>query len=599
MKKYIAVLTLILIPLFCFTQTKNNLNIELANHYYQNQEYKKAISVYKNLADKSSNIQAIHEAFFDALLTEKSYKICKAYFKKILKWFADNPQYNIDYGVYLSAIGQEEKALKHYDDYLDKISSNHILLNPAGQYFMKYKRYGYAEQTYLMGIKIQPTIFGIELANLYKIQDQHEKAIMTYLDILEINIQELENIEGELTEYVQTSPILLEKLIFQYIHKNTFVVFNELLAWYYIQKKEFYKAFIQVKSVDKRKKLLGYKLLELAEVTLDYKDYDMTITILEYVIDKYTHVKRTYYLARKELIRTQELQIKNTFPVDLKKVKNVVNNYKKIIEQKTRTNSIYSAFEEQIGLAKLYAFYLDRKDTAIKILKSVLNVRLHHDKRASAMMTLADIYVLKNEPWEATLLYLKVQEEYRGSPEANLAKFKNAKVYYFSGNFRLSKGYLDVIKLATDRKTANDAIALSMFIDDNSGLDTTDILLRRFTAIELLVYQNKYEQAIIEFDTLLADCKSHPLGDDILWQQSSILRKIGKFEQAIEKLKELVKEYSYNILADDANFTIGLIYEENLKNIEEAKKYYKQHLLNFKGSWYTTEARQRYRLLVK
>ena len=178
-----------------------------------------------------------------------------------------------------------------------------------------------------------------------------------------------------------------------------------------------------------------------------------------------------------------------------------------------------------------------------------------------------------------------------------MAKLKNAKVHYYTGNFKLAKGYLDILKIATNRKTANDAIALSIFIDDNSGLDTTNILLKRFTKIELLAYQNQYEKALVAFDKLFKDCRNHSLGDDILWQQSLILRKLSRFEEAINKLKMILDNYGKDILADEANYTIGLIYEINLKNYEKAKIYYKQHLLEFKGSWQIQEARERYRNL--
>ncbi len=607
MKKYnfLLILLLIFTVFFAFAQTKEDKNIQLANHYYQNQDYKKAIIFYESLSEQSRYIQVIHEQFFKALLFEKAYKTCKSYFKRVLKWFPNDPQYNIDYGVYLTKIGKEQQALDFYDDYLERIKLKSIFLNPTGQYFFKYKRYDYAEKTYLLGIIIDPVTFGLELAGLYKRLAYDKKAIITYLNILDIAQNELETIEVELNDYINTEwENVLEKSIFQYISKQHHIVFNQLLVWLYTQKKDFYKAFLQAKSIDKRKKLSGNNLLELAKLTLNNKDYDITIDILNYLIMKYPHVTKIYYLARKELVRTQELQIKNTFPINKEKVIAIADAYKIIIAQKAKQNgssnaqiALFNTFEETIDLAKLYAFYLDKKDTAILLLQQLLDIRFKHLKRPLALMTLGDVYVLSGKPWEATLVYLKVQEEYKSSEEANLAKLKNAKVHYYTGNFKLAKGYLDILKTATNRKTANDAIALSIFIDDNSGLDTTDIRLKRFTEIELLAYQNQYKKALTAFDQLFEDCSNHPLGDDILWQQSLMLRKLSRFEEAINKLQILLDKYRSDVLADEANYTIGLIYEINLKDYEKAKIYYKQQLLDFKGSWQIEEARERYRNL--
>ena len=589
-----SVLGFLFIYFFGFSQAKD---LELAEHYFQEGSYTKALLIYTRLANLASNINTIHDNYFKALKQEKAYKTCKNYFKKILKWFPDNPKYNIDYGVYLTVIDKEDQAHQHYDRYLDRISHNRILLNPVGQYFMQYKYYDYAYKTYRLGLKIDPVIFGLELAALHRIQGKITEALRVYLNILEIAPDEINSIQNSLLNYIHsTDEKTLEKMIFEYINKTNRIVFNELLAWFYIQKKDFYKAFIQARSIDKRRRLGGKKLMELAKITLDSKDYDLSAEILNYVIKHYAQVLQIYYAAYKQLINVQELRIKNTFPINLDKMQEIVDSYKEIINQKIQYQGQYSVAEEKISLAKLYAFHLDKKDLALELLKEVIKIPVPK-YQPTAMLTLADIYVLTNQSWEANLLYLKVQKRYKGSEAANLAKFKSAKVQYFEGNFKLAKDYLDIIKSATTRKTANDAIELSMFIDDNSSLDTTDILLRRFASIELLAYQNKYEEVLATFETLLVDCKNHPLVDDILWRQAKIMRKLGHFENAIKKLKIIVENYGGEILGDDANFTIGLIYEENLKRIDEAKKFYKKHLIDFKDSWYATEARQRYRKL--
>lgn len=584
--------------LFSFTNLfSQSKDLELADYYYYEGAYDKAIANYSNLANVSSNIKVIHDNYFKALLKEKSYKICKGYFKKILKWFPDNPKYNVDYGVYLNTIGKVDKAQEHYETYLNTISSNPILLNPAGQYFVKYRYYDYADKAYKLGLEIYPVVFGLELANLYKIQNKTDIALKTYLDILRIRPNEITIVQNNLTSYLGTeAEVRLEKMLFQNINKTNQLVFNQLLAWLYIQKKEFYKAFIQSKSIDKRRRLGGKKLLDLAKITTDSKMYDLSAEILNYVIKQYPRIPQVYYSASKELIRVQELRIKNTFPIDLEKIREIVASYEKIIAQKIRHQGQYNVSEEKINLAKLHAFYLDEKDIAIELLKEVIAIPFPK-YRPLAMLTLADIYILIDETWEASLIYLKIQKAYKGSSEANLAKLQNAKVQYFKGNFKLAKDYLDIIKAATTRKTANDAIQLSMFIDDNSGLDTTDILLQRFAGIELLAYQNKFEATLEAFEELLIDCRNHPLADDILWQQAKILRKLGRFEAAIEKLKTITEKHAAEILADDANFTIALIYEENLKQTDQAKSFYKKQLLDFKDSWYSSEARQRYRNL--
>jgi TolA-binding protein len=56
-------------------------------------------------------------------------------------------------------------------------------------------------------------------------------------------------------------------------------------------------------------------------------------------------------------------------------------------------------------------------------------------------------------------------------------------------------------------------------------------------------------------------------------------------------------EFGEDILADDAYFLQGEIYELHLKNKEKAKELYREFLNKFPGSVYAAEARKRYRAL--
>ena len=62
---------------------------------------------------------------------------------------------------------------------------------------------------------------------------------------------------------------LLEKVLYDKIQKFPNEGFyNELLIWYQIQKKDFYKAFIQERALDKRFKHNGARLYNLGMLAL-------------------------------------------------------------------------------------------------------------------------------------------------------------------------------------------------------------------------------------------------------------------------------------------------------------------------------------------
>jgi hypothetical protein len=95
--------------------------------------------------------------------------------------------------------------------------------------------------------------------------------------------------------------------------------------------------------------------------------------------------------------------------------------------------------------------------------------------------------------------------------------------------FLSHKVILDILKLATSREIANDAMALSLLIKDNTQLDTGDLAMKKFADIELLIFQNKKIEAYSDLETLKSENPDHPLIDEILFKQAELKMEMGDF----------------------------------------------------------------------
>jgi outer membrane protein assembly factor BamD (BamD/ComL family) len=85
--------------------------------------------------------------------------------------------------------------------------------------------------------------------------------------------------------------------------------------------------------------------------------------------------------------------------------------------------------------------------------------------------------------------------------------------------------------------------------------------------------------------------------DDVYWLEANIRMKQGEFEESISLLQKIIQEYGDDILADDAFFLQGEIYERQLVQKDKAMEIYREFLNKYPGSVYSAEARKRYRLL--
>ena len=60
---------------------------------------------------------------------------------------------------------------------------------------------------------------------------------------------------------------------------------------------------------------------------------------------------------------------------------------------------------------------------------------------------------------------------------------------------------------------------------------------------------------------------------------------------------ELIETFDTSIWNDDALFTLGELYEKNIKDNEQAKTYYQKLINDHPGSMFSSEARKRFRIL--
>lgn len=584
---------------------QNHGEIQLANEYLLKGDKKKAVELYKDLSKSDANVPLIHNNYINLLLDLGSYEEAHAYLKKILRRDPENMQYKLDVGLVYVRSGDLSKADRYLRDIIGEVKSNVQLSKIMSDYLAARSLTEYSiltlnESRSFLG---NPYLFCLDLAMLYRIQGQQDKMVQEYLSYVtqsSANIQYVKNVmQALLTKPEELES--LERLLYDKVQKNPDVeVYSDLLIWVTMQQKNFYASFIQARAYDKRYKKEGEKSMEVAKVALDNQDYENASKIYRYVIREYSGTSN-HLLARLGLIRTREARVKGSFPVNIDSVKTLIDDYHKFIEKyPDNANSLEATRNE----ALLFANFLDQKDSSIQILnKLILNPRASLYLKSKAKLDLGDIYLIKGEPWESTLLYSQVEKTQKENPVGYEAKLKNAKLSYYKGDFRLSQEHLDILKEATTREIANDAMELSMRIKENIAFDSVGEALKQYAAVELLLYQNKQNEALEKIKNLkqgstgTVTFSNQSILDDVYWLEANMRMKRGEFDEAIGLLQKILTEYPDDVLSDDAYFLQAEIYERQLKNKAKAMEIYREFLNKYPGSVFAAEARKRFRTL--
>lgn len=573
---------------------------QLAAQYYQNKEFDKALDYYEKLYNKKS-AQVFYLPYLNCLVETKDFKKAEKVVKKQQKQFPDLLSLGVDLGIVYTKSGDNEKAKSTWEQTIKNIKTDEQVFGVA-KAFLGIREYELAIATYLKGRKISSNNYpySFELADVYRLEGDKIGMINEYLDVLESSDSYIQSVQNALqtsfgadADEVQNE-VLKTELLKRIGRNPDKTIFSELLIWMEIQLKDWEGAFVQAKALDKRKKEEGNRMMGLGQLFAQNEAYDMAIKAYQYVISKGPDVY--YYTnARMELLNVQYSKVVNRGQYTDADLLELEKNFSQTIQELGKSAGTVQLLE---NLAHLQAFYLHKPDDAMALLEEAIALpQLPATTQAACKLELADILLMTGDIWEASLRYSQVEKAFKYDAIGQEAKFRNAKISYYTGDFKWAQAQLDVLKGATSKLIANDAMELSLVISDAIAIDTNQTPLLMYARAELLAFQNKDDEAITTLDSIVAEFPNHSLADDILYKKASIALKHAEYQKASGYFEKIVADFPDGILADNALFDLADLNEHQFNNPDKAKTLYQQLIANYPGSLFVVESRKRFRQL--
>lgn len=593
LKKIWILLGMIIASSAIYAQNPND--VLLAQQFYKNGEYDKALSLYEQLYKSKNGTNIFYNDYLNTLLKLKKYDEAEKIIKKRIK---ENPSFKLDLGKLYQEKGDLTTATNIYDGILQNMPSDQFEITEIANSFYTAGNYDYAIKAFLNGRKVlkDEDIFTFELINLYRFKRIKDGLTTELIKIIENQPQYLQLAKTSITrtfdneeDYINLKSQLLKKI--QKEPQNTNYI--DLLAWQFIQQKQFDLALVQIIALDRRINDAGGRVYALGILLTENEAYDAANKAFEYLIGKGNQGQ--YFIPAKiAALKNKNDQIsKGNSSVE--EIKSLATSYEQLLQDYgKKANTIYVMRQ----LANLKAFRLNQLTEAQAILEEALNISgVKEQTLAEVKLDLADIYVLNNDRWEATLLYGQVEKSFSNEPTGQEAKFKNAKLSFYNGDFSWAKAQLDVLKASTSQLIANDALDLSLLLQDNLAFDTTGNALKMYAKADLLQFKNELDQSLSLLDSINIAFPNNDLADDILQSKSKIYLKKSDYQKTSEILKELIEKHSFSIWVDDALFTLATLEEEKLDDKVNAQKHYEKLMTDYPGSLFVIEARKRFRNL--
>lgn len=602
MKILFGIILFFLLPLQALSQ--DGTDQQLAQHYYSNGEYGKALIYYEKLFDANPS-KFNFTRYLECLIQTGDDKNAEKILKKQVKNNRSDNEYQIMLAKFYEERSESDKAEEIYSELVDNLSSSPRDIIGLYNSFKGQGKSDWAFKTLEKGRKLLKKTYPLnfQFAEYYGSIGETEKMMNEYLDLLDYHSTYITSLQRILSKQIdfenedsEEYEFLKNALISRTQKNPNNEVYAEMLTWLFIQRQNFNAALVHVKAIDKRNDYNGRMVFELGEICRENKDFTVAKKAFQYVID--LGEESPYYLhAQNAILNVRFLEVTTLRNFSETEIQETVLTYEAALNKFGKNGRTLSLILE---LAHIQAFYANQAEDAIKLLTESMEIQNLTDmQRAEVKMLLADIHVLHGDIWEASLLYMQIDKDFKYENIGHEAKFKNARIFYYDGEFNFAQSQLDVLKQGTSQLIANDALNLSLLITENFGLDSNYQAMYWFAQADLLIEQHRYDDAYVYFDSITKTYPGHSLGDDILLKKAKAFELKGQWNEAIAMLDKLLDYYGTDILADDALFELGDIYENHLLDSKKAAEYYKAILFNHKGSLFTSEARKRFQKIRK
>ena len=575
---------------------------QLAAYYYDHGKYAQAAQLYEGLYQRGAN-RYYYQRLLSTYLEMEQYKDAARLVERRQKSHPQELSLLVDEGSVYLRQKQEKKAVKCFDKALERIGLNQQPVADLAQAFLGIGRPAYAARTYLAarGKTRNSSLYFTELVTVYQQMGDYEAMTGEYFALLDNQPGMMNSVQISMQRMLQEAPDgrladgvrrALVSRVQEHPDNKTYL---EMMIWFSLQENDFRFALEQAEAVDARfPDLGGGQVMRVAQIAQNNGAYDVAADGYRYLQGKGR--ESTYYFdSRVGELEVDFARIGNNYILDAKSLTALKNKYLAAFDELGRNLHTVPLMRHY---ASLMAYHGGDAQEAVSTLDDVLALpRLTAQVRDEVKLELGDLLLFAGQTWDASLLYMQVEKSNKNDLLGAAAKYRNAKLSYYSHDFTWAKSQLDVLRASTSKLVANDAMELSLLISDNMDDDSTYGMLERFADADLLLYRGMLDSAWEAFDAVTRFALSHPLFDEVLMRKAQIRTKQARYAEADSLLQRLVDFYPYDITADDALMLRAEINEEHLGNRQVALECYEKLLLDYPTSLYADRARKRYNAL--
>jgi tetratricopeptide (TPR) repeat protein len=580
-KFFLACLTL----LSAVYAQQNNPEIRLAENLLRSQNYESALIIFQKhykAGSKSVNvINGINRCLEELNLNEERLSFLNDVTVKLPSAF----NYNVDLGVAYFMNNQLSKAMDTWQQVLNHQPPEIMRYRLVGQAMIRVRLLEEAIDVYkraMIKIKGQETL-NLEIANLYRIQLDYEKATDHYLHYFLSYKNQGNYVRSMLINMAadkETTDKIIKRIEISPAKTNPDI--REILANLYMRNKDYAHALKIILSIEENaaKKQFNYLNNFALEAEKD-KEYSYAILAYDNLIKLSSgqeSAEAEYKLANAHFGLGLELNKSN------EKVKSETNvNQALLILNKIMENNLSAKFKAAELSGDIYKEYYNDLDKALEKYNQAALPGTNAVSYDRLRLKIAEIHILKNDLQNAVNQFKNV----RSNVYKNFADYNLAEINYFRAQFsNAKKDYQNLImKVGMKDTLANNAMDRIFEID----LFSQDSLnYAKYARAALLKRQNKFSEAAKNFSGLYHNTNITSFSSAL--KAVELYNQLDKIIESNIILEELIEKYEDEDQIDYVYFLLAANYQKS-GNYGSALTLYQEILIRFPSSFYVEEAR--------
>lgn len=571
-----------------------------ADAHLRADEYEEAIGILESLYDQSPDNASFYRKLKDAYESVKRYDDAIGLVEDRI---ADNPSPHLiaEKGRLLHQKGDEQAAEQAWMQAIESAPHRASTYRIVYQSLVDVRRFRRAIEVLRQARDRldDDTLFRTELAYLYGLDGQHGEAMKEYVALLSKSPDRLALVRNRLQTFVEQGEGIQSsvKVLKGAVEENPLnPAFRELLAWLYMNEDNYAAAYDVYRALDRLQQQQGQSLIRFARKAADADAFEVATTAFEAILERHPDASVAPD-AQKALGTTYERWAESSgdsaSPDSSARYDAARSAYETFLETYPNHDAYPSV------LAKLGKLQLDvyrNLDAAQRTLEEVVSSYTDREAANEAQYDLGRIALLRSDFDRARLLFSRLAKQLRSGELADRARFELALLQYYQGSFEAARTQAKATSANTSADVTNDAIDLSVLIQENKGPDSLNTPLREYAKAQLSLRQHQYQEAAARLDSLLQTYGRHSLADDARFRRAEVALAQGDTAAAVQHYRTLPQRHPRSAFADRSLFRLGKLHEAQGKT-EKAAALYNRLLTKYPSSLLASDVRTRLRAL--